>query len=179
MEERRKEWLSDRTAELVVIVFIVILAMFCCSCRCTKTGVVEIVRTDTITNTEKVVEYVPETIYVTVPVEGKERTTKDSVSHLETSYATSNARINADGTLYHDLNNKAGARPVETKAKVVTQTKTQRINHNTTRTVTVEKRLSLWKQMKIRLFPWLLLLCIGLLLYVFRKPIGKLVKGLV
>ena len=179
MEERRKEWLSDRTAELVVIVFIVILAMFCCSCRCTKTGVVEIVRTDTITNTEKVVEYVPDTIYVTVPVEGKERTTKDSVSHLETSYATSNARINADGTLYHDLNNKAGERPVETKAKVVTLTKTQKINHNTTRTVTVEKRLSLWKQMKIRLFPWLLALCIGLLLYVFRKPIGKLVKGLV
>lgn len=58
---------------------------------------------------EKITEYIEririDTAYVDIPTQSAEFTGQDS-SHLETDFAVSNARINSDGTLYHDLNNK-------------------------------------------------------------------------
>lgn len=158
------------------IVCIIIIALLCCSCRCTKTGIVEVVVNDTIRETNTVVEYVPDTIYIEVPAEEKERTTKDSTSHLETSYAESNARINKDGTLYHDLSNKSGERPVEVKTKVITKTNTLAINNKKERTITIEKKLPFFKRMAVKFFPWVLAGFVGLLGWTFRKPIKKIIK---
>lgn len=160
------------------IICMILIALLCCSCRCTKTGVVEIVVNDTIRETSTVVEYVPDTIYIEVPAEEKERTTKDSVSHLETSYAESNARINKDGTLYHDLSNKSGEIPVKVKTKVITQTRNLAINNKKEKTITIEKKLPFMKRMAVKFFPWVLAGFVGLLGWTFRKPIGKLIKML-
>ena len=173
MEKKNKKDLA------FAIICVIIIALLCCSCRCAKTCVVEVVRTDTIRETNTVIEYVPDTIYIEVPAEEKERTTKDSTSHLETSYAESNARINKDGTLYHDLSNKSGKRPVEVKTKVVTVTKTLAINNKKEKTITIEKKLSLWKKMAIKFFPWLLTTVVGLLGYTFRKPLLKLIRMII
>lgn len=170
---------KDKRDLILLVILTGLIALACCSCRCAKTGVVEVIRTDTVINTETKVEYVPDTVYVNVPAEEKERTTRDSTSHLETSYATSDARINTDGTLYHDLKNKEGERPVEVMKKETTLTRTQRINNRQIKTVTVEKRLSLWKRIAIRLFPWLIVVYVGLLTvlaWTHRKSLLKLVK---
>lgn len=159
---------------IFVVVCIIIIALLCCSCRSTK-SVVEVVVNDTIRETNTVVEYVPDTIYIEVPAEEKERTTKDSVSHLETSYAVSNARINKDGTLYHDLSNKSGERPVEVKTKVITKTNTLAINNKKERTITIEKKLPFFKRMAVKFFPWVLAGFVGLLGWTFRKPLLRLV----
>ena len=54
----------------------------------------------------KTVEYIHDTVTVEIPAQTAERTTRDSSSHLENDFAESDARINSDGTLYHDLRTK-------------------------------------------------------------------------
>ncbi len=90
------------------------------------------------TNTEQrdsvrvqvVKEYVKDTVFIEVPEQTAERTTRDSTSHLENDFATSDARINADGSLFHDLNTKPKKipaevqKPVERRDSIVYQTKT-------------------------------------------------------
>lgn len=56
--------------------------------------------------------YVPDTVFVEIPAQTAERTTQDSTSHLENDYALSDARINPDGSLYHDLKTKPQEKPV-------------------------------------------------------------------
>ncbi|MBQ3162784.1 MAG: hypothetical protein IJC04_11765 [Oscillospiraceae bacterium] len=77
-----------------------------------------------------VTEYVKDTVFVEVPAQTAERTTRDSTSHLENDFATSDARINSDGSLFHNLNTKPQKRPaeiqkpVEKRDSVVYRTKT-------------------------------------------------------
>ena len=65
---------------------------------------------------EKVI--IRDTAYIEIPAQTAERTTQDSTSHLENDFATSDARINADGTLYHDLRTKPQKKPVEVEKEV-------------------------------------------------------------
>ena len=65
--------------------------------------------------------YIRDTIYIKIPVQLAENTTRDTSSHLETDYAESDARIDPDGTLHHSLRNKSQEKPVP-----VDVTKTQK-----------------------------------------------------
>lgn len=60
---------------------------------------------------------VPDTVFVEIPPQIAERTTADSTSHLENDYATSDARINPDGTLFHQLATKPQKKPVKVDKK--------------------------------------------------------------
>ena len=66
----------------------------------------------------KEIVYVPDTVYLEIPAQTAERTTCDSTSHLENDYATSDARINTDGSLYHDLKTKPQEIPKEVQTPV-------------------------------------------------------------
>ena len=122
---------------------------------------------------------VPDTVFVEIPAQTAERTTADSVSHLENDYATSDARINADGTLTHTLATKPQKKPVEFQKpvehrdsivyrdKVVTKTDVQ--------IKEVERNLSWWDQ--TRIYGCYVLAILLVILY--RKPIWKFVKKLV
>lgn len=165
--------MKAKTYTLWQIVFIALILLACCAATGCKTrlNTIEINNTDTIREKETVVEYVPDTVYVEVPAQEKERTTRDSTSYLETDYAESTARINLNGTLFHELRNKVGKKAIETKTKVVTNTIRQRVNHETTRAITVEKKPTWAQRMALKLFPWLLIMCSILLLYVLRRPL--------
>ena len=58
------------------------------------------------------IEYVPDTVFIEIPAQTSERETADNTSHLENDYATSDARINPDGTLYHNFKTKPQKNPV-------------------------------------------------------------------
>ena len=165
--------MKRKTYAMWHIVFLIMLLVACCTAGGCKTsrGTVLTYRTDTVREKETVVEYVPDTVYMEVPAQEKERVTRDSTSYLETDYAESTARINLNGTLFHELRNKAGKKAVETKKKMVTTTIKLQIRHETERTITIEKRPSLTQRAAIRLFPWMLILSGGLLLYILRKPL--------
>lgn len=123
------------------------------------------------------IEYVPDTVFIEIPAQTSERETADSTSHLENDYATSDARINPDGTLYHNLKTKPQKKPVEFekpverkdsviyKTKTVTKTKIEK----------VPRDLTWWQKTQIYGF-WVILF---ILVIVYRKKILSLVKLLI
>lgn len=136
-------------AVAVLLVLYLILSLLV-SCKTVKKSISEKENTSDsvrIEYREKVVK-VPVTVYVEVPVENVSTVTKDSTSHLETSFAVSDASmVWIDGVpfLRHDLKNKAqkiekkDSVAVVEKEKVVW--KTRRVTY--TKTEIREKQLNL------------------------------------
>ncbi len=145
------------------LIFIPLLALI--SCR-------------SITQPEKIVTHVErtteirwDTAYIEIPPQSAERVANDSVSHLETDFAVSDARINPDGTLFHNLLNKPQERPVAVPTAIL------RIDSIVEREVPVykDKPPNKLDQFKLDSFWWL----VGALAVVgcvcFRKPLLKIV----
>lgn len=135
-----------------VLVILVSLVMFL-GCKTIKSSVNE--KTDTsdsvrIEYKERIVK-VPVYVEVEVPVEKVSTQTKDSTSHLETSFAISDASlIWIDGVAFlrHSLENKAqkiqkkDSVPVTEKEKIFW--KTRRVTYN--KTEIREKQLAWWQK---------------------------------
>lgn len=149
---------------LLIILLAVMTA--CCPCRHLTTSTRDSVRIETIVRTERV----PDTVFVEVPVERERQTVRDTTSHLETSFAISDARINPDGALFHSLENKPQNRPVPTEKEVIYQDKIMYRDRTKTEIVEVERKLTWWQQTKMRGF-WVLLVALA---FVFRKNIVAL-----
>ena len=133
---------------------------------------------------EKVIEYHTDTVFVEIPAQTAERTTVDSTSHLENDFALSDARINLDGTLYHDLRTKPQKKAAEVNIPTIrndsvrTEYKTKIKYVTLTEKKEVEKELTWWQHTCIKWFPWCLILLIIAIGYIFRKPILKITKRL-
>lgn len=94
-----------RNKTVSLIIFAVALLLFS-SCRSRQQLVVVEAR-DSVRVEERVREVkVTDTLFLEAPHQAAERTTADSTSHLENDYAVSEARIMADGTLFHSLETK-------------------------------------------------------------------------
>lgn len=65
------------------------------------------------------VRYKPDTVYLEIPAQTAQQTTPDTASLLENDYAESNARINPDGSLYHDLKTKPQKKPIPTEKEII------------------------------------------------------------
>lgn len=135
----------------------------CCPCRHLSASSRDSVRVEV---RERIVR-VHDTVTVEVPVESVKQTVRDTTSHLETSYASSDARINPDGSLYHSLENKAGNRPVEAEKQIIYRDSIVYQDRTNWEIVEVERALTAWQQFRLRAF-WILL---AALLIVWRKPI--------
>ncbi len=107
-----------------------------------------------IVHTERI-----DTVFIEIPSQSAERTTRDSTSHLETDYAVSDARINADGSLFHSLDNKEKPVPVPVKNTTDTVWRDNNIEVPVEIEVPkevekevvkeVEKKLTKWQQAKM------------------------------
>lgn len=90
---------------VALFLFIAIVLLFS-SCR-TGQRLVVVEARDSVRVEERVREVkVTDTLFIEVPRQAAERTTADSSSHLENDYALSDARILADGSLFHSLETK-------------------------------------------------------------------------
>lgn len=176
-------------SQLMLTAFVVFLLFLLTSCKTVRTEE----KTDTkdsvrIEYKEKIVK-VPVTVYVEVPVEVKERFSNDSTSHLETSFAVSDASmvwIDGVAFLRHTLANKAqkveknDSVPVVEKEKVVW--KTRRVTYNNKEIQYVAAELSWWQKLRLWLGNIMLIGILGLVGYGagyirftgFSKLIGKL-----
>ena len=177
---------------MYVLSAVLISMLFIVSGCCTQRRVVEqnttVIQQKDSSNTEvrveKVIEYLTDTVYIKIPAQMAERTTQDSTSHLENDYATSDARINQDGTLYHDLKTKPQEiasefqKPVERNDSVRTEYKTKTKYITLIDKKEVEKELTWWQHTCIKWFPWCLILLIIAIGYIFRNPILKITKRL-
>lgn len=95
---------------------IAFLALLVCSCATTKHAPTVVTTRDSIvTETHyELIERV-DTVYVTLPAETAERTTPDTTSTLENTYAKSTASILPNGLLFHNLETKPQPVPVPVK----------------------------------------------------------------
>lgn len=138
---------------------LIIIALALSACCNTKNLPVKIETRDSIiTKVVKETKYVKDTVYLEIPAQTAERTTQDSTSHLENDYATSDARINEDGTLYHDLKTKQQSIPVEVDIPVQTTDSTTAEIKYKDREVKIEvpRELTWWQKTKMYSF-WALL----------------------
>ena len=165
----------------VSLITFAIALLLCSSCRTThRTIATEEQEQDSVhievrTNTV----YVKDTVYLEIPPQTAERTTADSTSHLENDYAESDARINPDGTLYHDLRTKPQEIPKEIETPVERNDSTvykykDRTVYETVE-VEVERELTWWQQTQIYGF-WGMFFVV---LFICRKNIFAIVKRLI
>lgn len=118
-------------------------------------------------------------IYVPIPLESNQVIVEvGDTSKLETSVAKSTAFVNEKGQICHTLENKKEKLPVivPVKSTTIYSGVTSSVTHTITKTEYRDKPLSWWQTAKIRAFWWLLGAVIVLLLYVFRKPLLKLIR---
>ena len=169
MERSKIIRILKATVNILAVIAIFIMALIMCSCKSSKTMSEQrdSIRVETIVE----VVYVPDTVYVDIPAQVSEKTTSDSTSFLENDYAYSNARINQDGTLYHDLSTKPQKKPVEIKKEIRTAYKNIYKDRNIVliKTVEVEKKLTWWQSTCITWFGWLLLFVVGYLGWKIKK----------
>ena len=132
---------------LLYILAAVLLFTSCSTCRhiaASQEQRQDSIHTEVVTKTY----FVTDTVFVEIPAQTAERTTADSVSQLENDYATSEARINPDGTLYHDLKTKPQdipkevQTPVEQKDSIVYRYRYRDV----VKTVEVERELTWWQK---------------------------------
>ncbi len=148
-------------------------AMFsaCCPCRRLTAGTRDSVRIETVVRTERIID----TAFIEVPVEVVRQTVRDTTSHLETSFAASDARIDPDGSLFHSLANKPQKRPVSVETKVVYRDSVVYRDRETENVIEVPRPLTWWQQTQIRGF-WAAL---ALLALAFRKSLAAMLRRLI
>lgn len=150
----------NRNKTVSLITFAVALLLFS-SCR-TGRQVVVVEARDSVRVEERVREIkVTDTLFVEVPMQKESTTVRDSTSHLENDYAVSDARIMADGSLYHSL---------ETKPRIDTLTQEMYVQVRDTtiyrekvipKVVTVEKPMGWFTQLRLWLGNVMLVLIAG------------------
>ena len=97
--------------------------------------------------------YITDTVYVEIPLMLSERTIHDSVSRLENDYAASEARINPDGSIYHELKTKPQKmpvefhKPVERRDSIIYRERVR--NETVTKTVEVPRQLTWFQKTSI------------------------------
>jgi hypothetical protein len=152
------------------VLFIIILAVMtaCCPCRHLTISTRDSVRVETVVRTERV----PDTVFIEVPMERERQTVRDTTSHLETSFAVSDARIDPDGALFHSLENKPQNRPVPIEKEVIYRDSIVYQDRTNTEIVEVERKLTWWQQTKMCGF-WVLL---AVVIFIGRKNILSLIR---
>ena len=163
----------------VLMVLYLILSLLV-SCKTVKKSISEKENTSEsvrIEYREKIVK-VPVTVFVEVPVENVSTVTKDSTSHLETSFAVSDASmVWIDGVpfLRHDLKNKAQKIEKTDTANVVEKEKvvwkTRRVTY--TKTEIREKVLPLWQKVLMWSGTLFYILIIGLFLVILIRKLRR------
>ena len=149
--------------QVILCGIVTVLAVACCPCRHLTTTTQDSVRVETVVRTE----YIPDTVFVEVPLEIERQTVRDTMSHLETSYAVSDARITPDGSLFHSLANKPQKRPVPTEKEIIYRDSIVSRDRVNREVVEVERKLTWWQQTQMKGF-WIVLV---VLVLVCRKNI--------
>lgn len=170
---------------LIIIIGLTALMSACSSSRKAAQTQLPIVPIENNTDTKVVHIETIDTVFIEIPAQSAERTTPDKFSHLETDYAESDARINADGTLTHSLKNKAETpKPIPVKNSTDTIYQTQYIEKPVEVQVSteVERNLTWWEQARLNTWWWLVAALALTLAFNFRKPLltlaGRILKKL-
>ena len=110
-------------------------------------------------------------MFFNVTAQKAERNVKDSTSFLENDFASSLARINPDGSLFHTLNTKPQEKPIPTqtpinyKDSIVYKDKAVKV------TYPVARELTKWEKTCKNGFPIILSLLLLSIVWIFIHPL--------
>ena len=158
------------------IIYCIIAFLLLTSCGAGKHLPVQTEQRDSVrVEVRKETKYIKDTVFLTVPAQSAENTTRDTSSHLETDYAESDARITPDGTLHHSLRNKEQEKPIPVMVPLVQQDSLMYRYRDRLvyRRVEIPRELTSWQKWQMRSF-WILLS--GLAIFVLRKPLLALAR---
>lgn len=153
-----------------IILLAIMTAAGCCPCR---KAIPPTIRDSVRIETQIRTEYIKDTVIIEVPTEEKAQTVRDTTSHLETSFAESDAEITPDGALRHSLRNKPQKKPVQAETKVIYRDSVIYRDRVKTETVEVERDLTWWQQTRLYGF-WVLLAAVA---WSLRKTILAIIKS--
>ena len=110
-----------------------------------------------------VVRTVTDTAYIELPVIVEKVATLDTASVLENKYAKSEASVSG-GVLHHSLQTKPVREPVSVESREIVRDSVVYRDRIQTRTVEVEKKLTVWQQAKMKVggVCFILIILIGL-----------------
>lgn len=146
---------------MALFLFIAIVLFLFSSCRLGQQLVVVEAR-DSVRVEERVREVkVTDTLFIEVPRQAAERTTADSSSHLENDYALSDARIMADGSLFHTLETKPRTDTLTREVGVQVRDSIVYREKVVPQPVPIEKPMGWFTQMRLRLGNLMLALIAG------------------
>ena len=178
MRERDTQYRVCGIAAAAMIALMILSLITSCSST-KKATEPTVVTLQTTAEKENIREVRIDTVLVEVPAQSAERTTTDTSSYLQTDYAESNARINPDGTLYHDLRNKTENKHA---VPVAATTDTIKIQETIEKpvpypvTTEVERDFTWWEKTRLNTWWWLLLAAAARAAWAFRKPIISIAK---
>ena len=163
---------DDRIPAMIAVtifVFIAIVMLLFSSCR-TSRQVVVVEARDSVRVEERIREIkVTDTLFVEVPGQKESTTVRDSVSHLENDYAVSDARITADGSLYHSLETKAHTDTLTGEVSVQVRDTTIYREKVVPKIYPVEKELNWFVRMRIWLGNIMLVLISGAVIWLAAR----------
>ena len=146
-----------------------VLPVLFSSCR-TGRQVVVVEARDSVRVEERVREIkVTDTLFVEVPMQKESTTVRDSMSHLENDYAISDARIMADGSLYHSLETKPRTDTIPKELWVQVRDSIIYREKVVPKIVPVEKELNWFTQMRIWLGNIMLVLISGAVIWLAAR----------
>lgn len=152
----------------IILTLILAAVVSCCPTRHLTTSTQDSVRVETVVRYERVLD----TVFIEIPVEIVRQTVRDTTSHLETSYAVSDARITTDGALFHSLENKPQKKPVPTEKEVIYRDSLVYRDKIIEKAVPVVRELTWWQQTQMKGF-WIVL---AILVVAYRKKIFAVVR---
>ena len=164
---------------LRLLIPLLMAALLLCGCAASRhvSDSVNSEQRDTV-RVKTVTIYVPDTVFVEIPAQTAKRETRDSVSQLENDYASSEARINPDGSLYHDLRTKPQKKPVEFQKPVERRDSIvyrERVRTETvTETVEVPRQLT-WFQ-KTSIYGFLAAIIFLMIVYTIKRLKAHILK---
>ena len=152
--------------------FVIAPLLFLGGC-CANKQLASDTREDVQTEVRERIVYRDTVIYKEVPQESQAQTVRDTTSHLETSVAISDARINSDGSLFHSLENKPISFRVDFKMPELHRDSVVYRNLYRVDTVEVPRPLTWWQQAQIKGF-WAMVAILSILL--LRKKLLAIVR---
>ena len=166
-------WKPERKASLVISLLFIAIVLLCSSCR-TGRQVVVVEARDSVRVVERVREVrVVDTVLVEVPPQREVVTVRDSSSHLENDYALSDARILADGSLFHTLETKPRTDTLAREVGVQVRDSIVYRDKVVPQVVSVEKELNWFAQLRLWLGNVMLVLIAGAVVWAAARLVLK------
>lgn len=139
----------------------------------------EVVKTEVVVERHDSISWRDSIIRYQIPLEKNQAITEvGDTSRLETSLAESLAWVDSVGRLHHTLEHRKGTIdiPVAIPSRTIWVNTTKKTEQIREKIVEVKKSLSWWQNFRIRSFWWLVAAVFVFVLYIFRKPILKLIS---